>query len=450
MTRRLSTAFVELIKVWGVLTSVIVVGFVATYRYVGAPPPTAIRIATGAENGAYYAFAQRYARLLANDGISLEVVPTAGSAENFDLVRKGEVTLALVQGGNATTEDREHLQSLGSLFLEPVWVFTRAPTTIQRLSALEGSRVAVGAIGSGAYVLATQLLSANGITESNTTLLRRDASKVSRLLSQGDVEAGFLVASPEAPFIQDLVQQPAIELFDFERAAAYSRVFPFLTPVVLSEGVLNLERNLPPRDTTLVAAAASLAARRDLNPSLIPALLDAITRVHQPGGVLEQRRQFPSVDLVDLPLNEDARRYIREGPSFLYRWLPYGTAVLLDRLKVLVLPFLALLIPLFRAAPLLYQWRIRSKIYRWYTAVREIDAKVQEATIASSAESVANRLRALEREVASVSIPLAYTGELYHLRLHIRLLQEKLDTLAERTSVPPSTVGRTSDPAGQG
>ena len=298
---------------------------------------------------------------------------------------------------------------------------------------LKGARVAVGAIGSGAYLLATQLLSANGITESNATLLRSDASEASRLLSQGDVEAGVLVASSEAPFIRDLVQQPAIELFDFKRAAAYSRVFPFLTPVVLNEGVLNLERNLPPRDTTLVAAAASLAVRRDLNPSLIPALLDTITRVHQPGGVLEQRRQFPSVDFVDLPLNEDARRYIREGPSFLYRWLPYGTAVLLDRLKLLVLPFLALLIPLFRAAPLLYQWRIRSRIYRWYAAVREIDSMVQEETIAGSAELVANRLRALEREVASVSIPLAYTGELYHLRLHIHLLQEKLDTLAERS-----------------
>ena len=433
MTKRLSTAFVEFVKVWGVLTLIVGVGFWVTYQYVGAPPPRAIRIATGAKNGAYYAFAQRYARLLANDGISLEIVPTAGSVENLALLRNGDVTLALVQGGSATAEDREQLQSLGSLFLEPVWVFARAERTFARLSELKGARVAVGATGSGTHLLATQLLSASGVTESNATLIPGDASAIRRLLPTGEVEAGFLVASPEAPFIHDLLEQPAIKLLDFERAAAYARVLPFLTPVVLNEGVMSLERNLPPRDTTLVAVGANLAAGPDLHVGLIPALLDTVTRVHQAGGVLEQRRQFPSVDLVDLPMNDDAARYIRQGPSFLYRWLPYGTAVLLDRLKLLVLPLVALLIPLFRVAPPLYQWRVRSKIYRWYAEVREVDSQLQDAAIDGRAKSIGHRLRALDREVASVSVPLAYTGELYHLRLHIRLLQERLDALAGRT-----------------
>jgi hypothetical protein len=213
-----------------------------------------------------------------------------------------------------------------------------------------------------------------------------------------------------------------------ERTTAYSRLFTFLTPVTLSEGVVDLERNLPPRDTRLVATAASLVARQDLNASLVPALLDAATRVHEPGGTLEQRRQFPSVNFVDLPLRPDARRYILDGPSFLYRWLPYRTAVLLDRLKVLVLPLVALLIPLFRIGPPLYQWRIRSRIYRWYAAVREIDMMLLSGTT-EAPESIRNRLLVLEREVASVSVPLAYAGEQYHLRLHIRLLQERLDTV---------------------
>jgi len=126
MTKRLSPALVEFVKVWGILMLIVVGGFWAAYQYVGAPPPRSIRIATGAENGAYYGFALRYARLLERDGISLELVPTAGSVENLALLRRGDVTLALVQGGSATTEDRKQLQSLGSLFLEPVWVFTRA------------------------------------------------------------------------------------------------------------------------------------------------------------------------------------------------------------------------------------------------------------------------------------------------------------------------------------
>lgn len=434
MPKRPSTAFIELIKVWGALALIVVAGFWAAYQYVGAPPPKSLRIATGAENGAYHAFAQRYTRLLADDGISVEVVPTAGSVENLALLRKGEVTLALVQGGSAADKDREQLQSLGSLFLEPVWVFRRAGQVFTRLSELKGARVAVGAAGSGTHLLATQLLSASGVTEANATLIPADASDVRRLLPQGRAQAALIVASPEAPYVHDLLEEPAVELFDFERAAAYARMFPFLTPVVLNEGVMNLERNLPPGDTTLVAVAASLAVRRDLHPGLVPALLEAVTEVHRAGGVLEERRQFPSADFVDLPMNEDAARYIEQGPSFLYRWLPYGTAVLLDRLKVLLLPMIALLIPLFRMAPPLYQWRIRSKIYRWYAEVRDVDVLLRDQPAGHPAASLAERLRALDREVASISVPLAYAGELYHLRLHIRLLQEKLETLAERTA----------------
>lgn len=434
MTKRISTAVLEFIKVWGLLALVVVVGFVITYQFVGAPPPKFVRIATGPKNGAYYTFAQQYARLLKDDGVSLEVVPTAGSVENFELLKTGEASLALVQGGSATAEDKESFQSLGSLFLEPVWIFSRKQNHINRLPELKGKRVAVGTAGSGTYLLATQLLSATGINESNATLIRTDLAQAVNLLSEGKIDAAFFVTSPEAPIIKRLLKETEIELLNFDRAPAYSHLFPFLTPVILNEGVLDLEHDIPARDTSLVATAANLAARGDLNEGLIPALLKAVVRVHQAGGVLEHKTQFPSVDLVDLPLNEDAQRYITDGPSFLFRWLPYGTAVKLDRLKILVLPFLALLIPLFRLGPPVYQWRVRSKIYRWYAVVREIDTMMRQDTGAIDSKTLIKRLKELEREVASVSVPLSYTGELYHLRLHLGFLQERIEKLAGQPS----------------
>jgi TRAP transporter TAXI family solute receptor len=426
-SKSLSTAVAEFIKVWGLLTLIVIVGFVITYQYVGAPPPKVIRIATGAKNGAYYAFAQQYARLLARDDISVEVVPTAGSVENLALLKKGDVSLALMQGGSATHEDKQQLQSLGSMFLEPVWIFTRASKPIKRFLDLKGQRVAVGSAGSGTYLLSTQLLSAAGISEANTTFVRGDSSQAAASLTQGTIDAAFFVASPVAPLIRGLLEEPNLRLLNFERAPAYGRLFPYLTPVTLAEGVVNLERNVPAQDTTLVAVSANLAARRDFHASLIPALLDATGKVHQAGGLLEQKRQFPSIDYVDLPLNDDARRYIANGPSFLFRWLPYGWAVLLDRLKILILPFLALLIPLFRIAPPLYNWRIRSKIYRWYAAVRDIDMALQDKAKTVEAQSLLDRVAALESEVASVSVPLSYTGELYNLRLHIGYLRGELE-----------------------
>jgi TRAP-type uncharacterized transport system substrate-binding protein len=434
----------ELFTIWASLVLIVVAGFVVAAQYVGTAPPRAITIAAGAESGAYHAFAQQYARLLARDGITLEVIVTAGTVDNLERLRRGEVSLALVQGGCASDADRAELQSLGSVFLEAVWVFTPRMSPIRRLNELAGKRVAVGPIGSGTQLLAKQLLGANGVSESNATFVRTDTSDVMPLLQRGELDAGIVVASAEAPIVHTLAEQPELDFLDLERTGAYGRVFPFLTAVTLDEGVLNLERNIPPRDRRLVATAASLAARQDLHPALIPALLDAATRVHQAGGLLEKRRQFPSANLVDLPMNGDASRYIRNGPSFLYRWLPYGTAVVLDRLKVLLLPLVALLLPLFRIAPPLYQWRVRSRVYRWYAAVRDIDLAIssQQPNVAS----LRGRLHALESDVASVSVPLAYTGELYHLRLHIHLLQEELD---RREKGPKTDLARPPVPLRQ-
>ena len=122
-------------------------------------------------------------------------------------------------------------------------------------------------------------------------------------------------------------------------------------------------------------------------------------------------------------------------------WAPtYGTAVRLDRLKLLMLPLVALLIPLVRIAPPLYQWRVRSRIYRWYAEVRDIDMTLLSETPVD-AQAIAERLRTLEREVASVSVPLAYAGEQYHLRLHIRFLQERLAAARRQgTAVLPARL----------
>ena len=128
-------------------------------------------------------------------------------------------------------------------------------------------------------------------------------------------DAAIVVASAESPIVRQLAEEPQLELLDLDRTGAYGRVFPFLTPVTLDEGVLNLGRNIPPRDTRLVATAASLAARADLHAALVPALLNAVTRVHQSGGLLAEAQRFPSASLTDLPMNADATRYIRNGPS---------------------------------------------------------------------------------------------------------------------------------------
>jgi uncharacterized protein len=447
MNRRIPSAVMESGKVWGPILLIVAIAFVVTYQFVEPPPPDTVRIATGDKDGAYYAFAQRYAAILAQDGITLEIVPTAGSVENLALLKKGEVSLALVQGGSASEGDKAELQSLGSMFLEPVWLLTGRKVAIKRLADLKGKRVAIGDEGSGTHMLASALLTADGLGKTDAVFIAQEGLPAANLLVAGKIDAAFLVASPSAPTIRELLEKPTLQLFSFTRTRAYSYLFPFLTAVTLYEGVLDLPRNIPSRDTILVAVAANLVARKDLNSNLVPALMQAVTQVHQEAGVLARPGQFPSVDFVDLPQNSAARHYIRNGPSFLFRWLPYTAAVYMDRLKIMLLPFIALMIPLFRFAPQIYQWRVRHKIYRWYDAVREIDATLQEEPQKAQDERMINRIKNLENEVASVSVPLSYTGELYNLRLHIRLLADKIAAISTQSNhLPEKTEVRSPSP----
>ncbi|HXV79496.1 MAG TPA: TAXI family TRAP transporter solute-binding subunit [Candidatus Binatia bacterium] len=434
MNYRIPSGVVESGKVWGLILFIVAIAFVVTYQFVEPPPPNTVRIATGDKDGAYYAFAQRYAALLAQDDITLEIVPTAGSVENLALLKKGEVSFALVQGGTASEGDKAELQSLGSMFLEPLWILTGKKVAIKRLADLKGKRVAIGPAGSGTHMLAIALLAADGIGRTDATFIDQGGLQAAALLVGGKIDAVFLVASPTSPTIRKLLEKPAVQLFSFTRAPAYAYLFPFLRAVTLYEGVLDLARNIPSRDTTLVTVAANLAARQDLNSNLVPALMHAVTRIHQEAGVLARPGQFPSVDLIELPLNTDARYYIKNGPSFLFRWLPYTAAVYLDRLKIMLVPFIALMIPLFRLAPQIYRWRIRHKIYRWYEEVREIDATLQDEPRSVQNEGVISRLKNLEHEVASVSVPLSYAGELYNLRLHIRLLADKIAAISTEST----------------
>ena len=90
MRNRLSRALPGLLSTWGLLVLLAVGGFIVAYRYVGAPPPKLVKLATGTPDGTYYRFGQQYADILAEDGITLELVPTAGSVENLARLAAGD------------------------------------------------------------------------------------------------------------------------------------------------------------------------------------------------------------------------------------------------------------------------------------------------------------------------------------------------------------------------
>lgn len=404
------------------------IGFVVAYQFVQPAPPKKIVITTGSETGAYYQFAKRYATILARDGIELEVRDSPGSLVNIERLQADEAQIGFVQGGMIVPpEDSDEIEemgllSLGSMFYEPVWIFYRGERKFERLTDLRGKRIAIGQEGSGVRQLAQHLLSANDIP-SGDHLVPLAGLKAAEELQKGRIDAAFIIASEKAAVVQVLLRSPGIKVMSFSQAQAYQRRFPYLTRLTFPHGVADLVRDLPPEDIRLLAATANLVIRDDLHPALRILLLQAASEVHGKSGFFQDAGEFPSYKDQMLPLAGEAERYFKSGAPFLQRYLPFWLAVLADRLVVMLVPIIALLIPLLRVAPAIYNWRVRSKVFRCYGALKFLEDDLKHHFDPSRLDEYRDRLDALDEEASQLRVPLAFTDLVYTLREHVNLVR---------------------------
>ncbi|HEX6209829.1 MAG TPA: TAXI family TRAP transporter solute-binding subunit [Methylomirabilota bacterium] len=420
-------AWREQLAVVGPAAVAAVIAFVVAFQWVKPAPPSRVVIASGRADGAYYRFAEQYRALLAREGITLEVRETSGSLENIRLLEDpaSGVDIGFVQGGTAAGTTTDSLASLGSLYFEPLWVFSRAAPGPTDLHELRGRRLAVGPEGSGTRSLALVLLAANGITAETARFLPLTGMEAVQALRGGTVDTAFLVAGPGSPTVEAMLGTPGVALLGFPRADAYTKRFPFLSKLVLPAGGISLEANLPPRETVLLAPAATLVVRRDFHPALVDLVLVTAAAVHGQRGMFETAKQFPSPDLLDVPLMGEAERYHKSGPPFLARYLPFWAATLADRVKVLILPLLVL-VPLMRVVPPAYRWRVRSKIIKRYRDVVEVDQALTDRPSPAECAELLARLERIEDEVRALRVPLGYADAHYHLRLHLDLVRRRV------------------------
>ncbi|MCB2100155.1 MAG: TAXI family TRAP transporter solute-binding subunit [Rhodobacterales bacterium] len=416
------------LSVYGGALVLLIAGFVLAYQFVEPAPPRRIVLATGGTTGAYHAFGQALAEDLEEQGITVEVRATSGTVENLGLLQDplAAVDLAFVQGGVGDPVQQPDIMSLASLYFEPLWVFVRGDAP-ERLTGLRGRRLAVGAEGSGTRAVALRLLGDNGITPASTELEPLGGMAAAEALRRGDLDAVFTVASPTSAVVAALATLPGVELMSFTRADAYARTHRYLSVLTLPEGALNLAVNLPPRPVTLLAPAATLAARTDLHPALVGLILMAAERRFHAGGLFETPGQFPSDRYLDFPLSEDAQRFFSSGPPFLQRFLPFWAATLVDRMLVMLVPLLTLLVPLVRFLPPVYRWRVRARIYRWYEQLRAIEDGVRDHRDTADVAQALRALAAMEEEVRHVTVPLSYADEHYSLRRHIAFVRDRLE-----------------------
>ena len=419
----------------------IAAGLLAGAYYVLDPtPPKRVVLATGPAQSDYAVFGARYAEELKRFGIAVTLRETDGSSENRRLLmnENEDVDLAFVRGGASDAvlaiDDEEgdwSLESLGSLFYEPVWIFYHGNVArglpggeIRTLAQLHDRRVGIGGSGSGVPNLIMKLFHANGVDLKKLKLSRDEPSPAVAAFLKGQIDVVVLASAPESPLIQMLLRTPGIKLLDFHQAEAYSRKFPFLNPVVLPRGMADFARDLPPHDVNLLASTTMLVAREDTHPALVQLFVQAAKRIHGGTGWFSRTGQFPNAQHAEMPLAAEAERYYKHGVPLLQQYLPFWLSNLIDRMWVALFSIVAMLIPLSRVVPPLYAFRVRSRIFRWYRDLREIEDDLTQNSVPR--EQLLERLNALDARAEEIAVPLAYTDQLYALRSHIQMVRDRL------------------------
>ena len=420
------------VRISGSVLLVFVVAVVVAWWFLPPPLPTVVRLATGPVDGHYARFGKALRETIAEQGIEVELVATAGSMENIRLLLDGKVDVGLVQSGNLTDAQAARLESVATVFYEPVLVVERADWESEHGSDIDGGRIAIGLPGSGSNALARALLADQGITKGTppgTRLVEIGGDQAVKALQTGEVDSGIFVTSLDLPWVRTLFADPGLRVTHFALAEAFTRHYRYLRRLVIPAGLIDLRAEIPPQDIQVIATSTSLVIRPEAHHALIPLLIESAREQLYQGSLLADPEEFPSAHGVEAPLAEEALQYFERGASFFYRWLPFQWAFTATRLTIILLPFLTLMYPFVRSAGPTYRWFIEHRIYRWYGVLRRVEEQMDASGDAASLEQVHKELERVGTEIRGTNVPAKYGANLFALRAHHRMLLDRLESL---------------------
>jgi len=411
-----------------VLMSITLVSLLLIYHFVRPIPPNTLTMTTGMEGGSFVVFAERYRQVLARDGIRVKLLPSSGVVENLRLLSDESrgIDASFIQGAIGKGEIAANLVSLGSLTYTPLWVFYRGEETLDDLLQLRGKRIVIGPKGSGIQKLSLNLLRAADAADPSTVLYEYPYNAAMEAIMAGRVDAVMVFGSADSQVVTKLLHTDGIKLMNFSQAEAYTRHFPALSHVILPRGVLSLPKRFPPSDIHLLSPTANLIVRRSLHPALIYLLLKASMEIHSGAGWVHKAGDFPSLNKQDYPVSEQAERFYKSGGSLLYHYLPFWAATFIDRMILILIPLGILLFPVIGIMPRIYTWRNRSKYYRWYRELSNIEKELLEHPQPEMVKSFRAHLERIEKAVSDIRVSVGFYDQVFTLKEHIQMVRQKL------------------------
>ena len=388
-------------------------------------PPSTITIATAFKGSAYERWALSYRERLSRSHVTVNLRYTDGPLDNIRLIKdqSSGVDVAFTFGGVTNSEQSPELMSLGRVSFAPVWIFYRGAETLERLTQLKRKRVAVPA---ASRVVIDPILAAHGVNPDNTTMLTLPAPDAAKALKDGEIDVIVLTIESGAPFVQALLRDPTVRLMSVTQAEALTRVYPFLARLVLPQGVIDFERNIPANDVSLIANTNAVLVRKTLHPELVYLLAKALSEEHSGAGIFQRAGDFPTVTDPEFPVAQSAVDFYKNGPSFLDRYLPFWIKNYAKRIFALLATIVVIVLPLFSYAPRLYRSFVTYRLGAIYRQLRRIEASLQKEAIASEVSAFEAELVSVDRSIDGFGVPMQHSDLYFSIKSHLELVRIKL------------------------
>ncbi len=419
-----------LVMSMGIILLIAVLASAGILMFVDSATPNTITIVSGPKGSSFSNNAEKYKAILAKEGVTLKIVPSEGSIDNFKKLSnpKEKIDVGFVLGGEVNGANIEHLFSLGSVSYQPLMIFYRGKIK-KLISDFKGLRLDIGEEGSGAHTLALTLFKANGIElKDGTILVDHIAGDYVKALLENRVDAIFVMGdSTSSDMMRELLHSTDIHLFNFSQAEAYARRNNNLNKLDIPKGALDFGKDIPAEDTYLIGPTVELIARDTLHPALSDMLLEAARQVHGTPGLFRKRGEFPVAQEHEFPMSPDATRFYSSGKSFLYRTFPFGIASMIARLIAVIVPLGLILIPAIKLAPTIYRWRMESRVNKWYRVLLNLERDAFNRPLDENKRAeLLHRLDHIEHSVSKIIVPARFGNLLYGLRQHIDFVRNGL------------------------
>lgn len=389
-------------------------------------PPQELTLAAGPSQGGYYQVALKYKDILERDGLTLNIVETAGSAENIDLLERRAVDAALLQGGIHT--DDSQLEAVASIFFEPLIPLVRADNPLPRNpSDWRDLRINSGAPGSGTFTAFEDLQKAVRLAGNANELFHYGFDEAVQRLIDGDLDIAIFVAPIDAPYLQDAFWHPDLRVLQMDYVDAISRKLSYANVVEVPAGAISLHRVIPQQSKTLLALDARLSVSPNLHPALVNRLTMAAIELHSARGLINDEGRFPAVQGTEMPVNNASRQLILEGASTWYDWLPYWLAAQINRMLLLLVPVFLVLVPALRTLPALYSYVMGYQVWQHYPSIRDIEDELETVSDPEALARMDARLAEVDDRISHLRLPSAYRQGAYDARLHIELIRRRIE-----------------------